>query len=138
MREDKTKIQKIISQFELNEILRFCVGGGSAVVTDFIIYLLLRNCISVSLAKIISYITGAAVGFVINKFWTFESKKFKISEVFKYIVLYCFSAGANALVNKIVLFAFGSVIFAFLCATGTSTIINFMGQKFGVFKKERG
>ena len=29
-------------------------------------------------------------------------------------------------------------IFSFLCATGVSTVLNFLGQKFFVFRSEQG
>ena len=131
-------MKKLIQQLNMMELLKFCVGGGSAVVVDFVVYLLLKNIVQVSTAKAISYVTGAAAGFVINKLWTFQCKKFKVSEIIKYIALYICSAFANTLVNKFVLMLLPSVTFAFLCATGTSTIINFIGQKFFVFRKQRG
>lgn len=124
------------SKFQINEILKFLVGGGSAVIVDAVLYAILKMYIDFSAAKAISYIAGAAVGFVINKLWTFESKNFKIAEILKYIILYICSALANTGVNKFVLWLLPSTIFAFLCATGTSTIINFLGQKFFVFRKE--
>ena len=124
-------------KFDIKEILKFLVGGGSAVIVDAIVYAILKQHINISLAKAISYVTGAAVGFVINKLWTFESKRFKIDEVFKYIVLYVCSALANTGVNRLVLLIIPSTVFAFLCATGTSTIINFLGQKFFVFRKDK-
>ena len=129
-------IKQIKERFDIKEILKFLVGGGSAVITDALVYALLKQSMDVSAAKAVSYIAGAAVGFVINKFWTFGSSKFKVSEILKYIVLYGVSAIANTLVNKMALNIFGSTVFAFLCATGTSTIINFLGQKFVVFKKK--
>lgn len=121
--------------FPKKELLKFCVGGGSAVIVDFFVYLLLKQNIYISVAKIISFVSGAAVGFVINKLWTFESKAFKLSEILKYVLLYACSAIANALVNKGVLVMTDITFFAFLCATGISTIMNFLGQKFFVFKK---
>lgn len=121
--------------FKAKEIGRFLIGGGSAVLVDLIVYQLLRSAIGVTPAKAVSYVAGAAVGFIINKLWTFESKHFRISEIGKYVVLYAISAGANAGVNRIVLTLFGSTMFAFLCATGVSTIMNFLGQKFFVFRK---
>lgn len=124
----KKKIQK-------KEVLRFLVGGGSAVVVDFCVYRLLMLCIDVSAAKVISYIAGAAVGFIINKLWTFESKRFSFGEIGRYCILYMCSAAANAFVNKCVLLVTGIYILAFLMATGVSTIINFLGQKFLVFRK---
>lgn len=131
-------IKKFLSEFSLGQCLKFLVGGGSAVITDALLYALLQGTLGVSAAKAVSYIAGAAVGFVINKLWTFQSKGFSSGEVVKYIILYAFSAGANTLVNRVVLDIFGSSVFAFLCATGTSTVINFLGQKFIVFRKGEG
>ena len=123
-------------RIDIKEILRFLVGGGSAVLTDFITYhLLMRIGVSVDISKAVSYVLGAAVGFVINKLWTFESKEFKISEIIKYIILYACSAAINTFVNSLVLGWFNIYILAFLAATGTSTVINYIGQKFFVFRK---
>lgn len=129
-------VKWIKEKFEIKEILKFLVGGGSAVLVDAVVYALLKCYINLSVAKAISYVAGAIVGFLINKLWTFNSKGFKMSEILKYIVLYACSAIANTFVNKLILVKFGSTVFAFLCATGTSTVINFLGQKFVVFKKK--
>ena len=59
-------------------VLKFLVGGGSAVVVDASVYVALKAYIDIAAAKSISYILGAVVGFIINKRWTFQSKKFKI------------------------------------------------------------
>lgn len=124
------------TNFKIAELLKFIVGGGSAVVIDAVVYAILKIRINVSLSKMISYVAGAAVGFVINKHWTFQSQKFKVAEVVKYVLLYGISAIANAFINKIVLWITSNMILAFFCATGISTVINFLGQKFVVFKKE--
>lgn len=126
---------KVKEKFNLREILKFLVGGGSAVLVDFLVYnLFLFLGAETWVAKTVSYITGAAVGFVINKFWTFGSRSFHGSEIVKYIILYAVSAAANALVNSAVIALLGWKLFAFLAATGTSTIMNFFGQKFFVFR----
>lgn len=127
------KLGKIIN---IKEILKFCVGGGSAVLVDFLVYLLLKQYISVSIAKTASFAVGAIVGFIINKLWTFESKTYKISEIVKYILLYICSASANTLVNKGILLVTEVTLLAFLCATAVSTIMNFIGQKFFVFNNK--
>lgn len=128
-------MKDFLSKFSIKELLKFCVGGGSAVAVDFLLYMILKQHIPFSIAKAISFVAGAIVGFIINKLWTFESKTFKVSEVVKYIILYACSATANTLVNYGVLALFNLTLLAFLCATGTSTIMNFLGQKFFVFKK---
>lgn len=123
-----------MNKIRKKEVLRFLIGGGSAVAVDFIVYHLLMECISVDLSKAISYVVGATVGFVINKLWTFESKSFRTVEVVKYILLYACSAAVNAGVNRLVLSVFANSLLAFLCATGVSTVMNFLGQKFFVFQ----
>lgn len=129
-------VEWIKSKFEIKEILKFLVGGGSAVVVDALFYAILKAYIDFSVAKAISYILGAFVGFIINKLWTFESKKFKVAEIYKYIILYACSALVNTGVNKFVIWIIPSTVFAFLCATGISTVMNFLGQKFLVFRKD--
>ena len=129
-------LNEIFRKFSAKETMKFIVGGASAVLTDFTTYyLMLYLGVYVAYAKCISYILGAIVGFVINKIWTFESKKFKFEEVWKYVILYLVSALTNTLVNQFVLYLIGIKLIAFLVATGFSTIMNFLGQKFIVFKK---
>lgn len=124
------------NQFKMKELLRFLVGGGSAVLVDYVVYkVLLSFCIDTAISKAISFICGSIVGFIINKLWTFESKKFSKSEIFKYTILYTITASINAWINNIVLYLLSIQLFAFLCATVVSTILNFLGQKFFVFKK---
>ena len=129
-------IDKILRRLDYIEIGKFLFGGGSAVFTDFVAYYFLKQYIDVSLAKTISYIIGATVGFVINKNWTFNSRGFSLIEVIKYVLLYLCSAFANTIVNKVVLLMSGYILLAFFCATGFSTIINYLGQKFFVFRKD--
>lgn len=126
---------RFYKNFQIKEILCFLVGGGSAVAIDFIVYILLKSNFSTSMAKTISFILGASVGFVINKLWTFKSRKFCYVEILKYIILYACSAAVNTFVNKGMLSLFHLTVLAFLTATGCSTIINFLGQKFFVFRK---
>jgi putative flippase GtrA len=129
-------IKEKLRTIKKKELIGFLVGGGTAVLVDYSTYYLLMSMgVSVSLSKAISYVLGAAVGFVINKFWAFDSKQFSLREIGSYIILYAISALANTMTNAFALMIISWKIFAFLCATGVSTIINFLGQKFYVFKK---
>ena len=125
------------NKIKKKELLRFLVGGGSAVIVDFIVYkILLYIEINMPVSKAVSYICGAAVGFIINKLWTFESKNFSEMEIIKYILLYMVSAVVNTGVNKLMMGIFNVQVLAFLYATGVSTVLNFLGQKFFVFVKK--
>lgn len=126
------------NKFHLREILKFGVGGGTAVIVDFLFYYILMNIgIERLISKTISFILGATVGFIINKLWTFESKQYNNVEIIKYIMLYLFSSTINGLINQCILEISLNELIAFFCATAVSTIINFIGQKFFVFKKEK-
>ena len=126
---------KMYNKFDKKEIFKFLVGGGTAVIIDFLVYkILMIMGIERTIAKTISFICGSIVGFIINKYWTFKSPKFQIKEILKYTILYIITAFINSQVNKYTLLLFGSEFFAFLCATGVSTILNFLGQKFLIFR----
>lgn len=125
------------NQIKIMELLKFLVGGGSAVIVDYAVYkILLSVSLNMSLAKAVSYVCGACIGFIINKLWTFECKEFSKKEIIKYILLYAVSAGINAGINKSIMMLLEIQLLAFLCATGVSTVINFLGQKFFVFVKK--
>ncbi len=126
------------------EMKRFLVSGGSAVACDTLVYFLLFSFIHPSVAKAISFISGTILAFFLNKFWTFKKPRRSHAEVVKFICLYASTLGANVLVNRLVLDHAAAVVppiepvatqFAFISATGTSTVLNYLGQKFWVFKK---
>lgn len=125
------------------ELKRFLVSGGSAVACDTTVYFLILPWVQPSLAKAISFISGTIVAYLLNKFWTFKKPKRSHIEVLKFIGLYISTLGANVAVNRLTLDHAAAVVpfvkpfetqFAFLAATGTSTVLNYLGQKFWVFK----
>lgn len=125
------------SKIKKKELVRFLFGGGSAVAVDFITYQILLKCgIDMDFAKGISFLCGSIVGFIINKLWTFECKRFSKGEIIKYILLYSCTAMINSFVNRLVFALLSIKIAGFLCATGVSTVLNFLGQKYFVFIRQ--
>lgn len=132
------------------QINRFIIVGIGAVIIDFLTYKLFLGFLTYSVSKTLSFISGAFFAYIANKFFTFEKHKYCHKEISRFIVLYLGTLIANVLVNKISLITLfvilnyfqmpsddyrNIIIFcAFLAATGTSTILNFLGQKFWVFK----
>jgi putative flippase GtrA len=122
-------------------IRRFLVIGVLSVLCDLGTYaLLLRFGLDVSVAKGISYVAGMVFGFFGNKFWTFESPQKSIAEPILYLVLYAVTMGVNVGINALVLNqltgTFGPTLakgVAFLFATGTTTILNFLGMRLLTF-----
>lgn len=131
------------------ELCRFIIAGCCAVGIDCLFYYILSHYINLSIAKGISFLLGTIAAYLINKYYTFEQTKKSKTEIAKFFALYIFTLFANIGVNKISLILLPIIfkyipfldnfemvkLFAFLCATGTSTILNFIGQKFWVFKE---
>jgi len=121
------------------EAARFIVAGAAAVVTDVSVYYALLTVLSHSPAKALSFVVGTVVSYLMNKFWTFRRGGKSYTEMGRFAALYGATLGANVGMNKLTLTLFPSkVFFAFLVATGTSATLNFIGQKWWVFKHGAG
>lgn len=116
------------------EINKFIYAGLAAVGTDFLFYYLLLNLFSHEFSKGISFIIGSVVAFILNKYWTFRKPEKSFIQMIRFGILYCTTLGLNIMSNKIVLDNTNMVFVSFLFATGISTILNFVGQKWWVFK----
>jgi putative flippase GtrA len=116
------------------ELSRFLVAGFSAVGTDLGSYYVLLNLLPHDPAKAISFILGTIVAFIINKYWTFEKHETSVSQILKFGILYTLTLGANVMTNNLVLDLSRHVLLSFLIATGVSTVLNFIGQKWWVFR----
>ncbi len=116
------------------QLSRFLVAGLMAVGTDFVSYLILSNFLPIAVAKGSSFILGSIVAFFVNKRWTFEDSSNTGIAMVQFGILYCCTFFANVGVNHITLMWLpGMKLIAFLAATGTSTVLNFLGMKFLVF-----
>ena len=117
------------------EMGKYLVAGLLALLTDSIVYFIAFHFYSYSIAKSISFLSGTCTAYLVNKYWTFEKKEKSMREVAKFAMLYGSTLIVNVGINKLSLTLFpGSVLFAFLAATGSSTILNFIGQKWWVFR----
>ena len=116
------------------ELKRFLVAGISAVGTDLVTYYILLNYLDTDISKGISFLLGTIVAFIINKYWTFEKKEKSYREIVQFGILYTFTLGANIVTNKFILDIYNITLLAFLIATGVSTVMNFIGQKWWVFR----
>ena len=115
------------------ELNKFLYAGLAAVGTDLLAYYLLLNLLSYEVSKGISFIIGSVVAFIINKYWTFKKPEKSYKEIIQFGVLYGTTLGLNVMTNKIVLDYTDIVLISFIVATGISTILNFVGQKWWVF-----
>lgn len=139
-----SKVTGRIARDLLNhETLRFLVVGCTTVAIDYSTYkLLLLAGLNLSLAKGISFLIGAIFAFYANKAITFQfAGKPSVTQFFRFALLYLTTLGLNVLCNRMALSTLAQLIsnfhvqLAFLFATGVSTVTNFLGMKFIVFRK---
>ena len=115
---------------------RFGIAGCCAVATDFSFYsLFLILGLPTAISKGVSFLSGTAVAYFLNKRFTFQSNQKNMKEPAKFLFLYgltlCINVGANAAILQ----TLGShaKLIGFLGATSISMTLNFIGQKFWVF-----
>ncbi|TSC88414.1 MAG: GtrA-like protein [Microgenomates group bacterium Gr01-1014_16] len=125
----------------LNQIIRFVFVGALAVGVDFVVYfglLFIAPIIPIPLSKAISYISGATVSFVGHRSFVFQAQNHHPRhQILPFIILYASSLIANNLANQVVLNLTQIKVLAWFTAICTSTSMNYLGMKFGVFKKSQ-
>ncbi|MBL7837198.1 MAG: GtrA family protein [Bacteroidetes bacterium] len=144
----------------IKQITKFFIIGVSAVLVDFIVYYVMSDfmAINTDISKAFGFIIGTIYTYFLNKKWTWKhTEKSNKGMVFMFGIVYAVSFIFNLLINKYglaylphnlisltaqssdgkisTLFAIkGEKFLAFFLATVVSAIINFIGQKFLVFK----
>lgn len=125
------KIKKIFKQF-----FSFFSIGIISFLVDFTFYNIFFYMfkIDVNLSKALSYIMGFFNSYFLNKKITFKSKAKGLMEPITFSLLYLSSMAVNYQTHKFLIEFFSGYI-PFFGATFLSVIINFLGLKFLVFKK---
>ena len=88
-------------------------------------------------ASAAGYVAGVVLGFLFNKYWTFGSTSKKhIRDIGSYLAVYTVSLilGLGLLEGQVSFLGFNPLL-ANLVTIGFTTITNFLGTKFFVFKK---
>ena len=125
------------------ELTAFIVVGALTVLVDLAVYrgLVLFDLLTTNRAKAAGFVVGMIFAYFSHKVWTFSHKSHKPGAVWRYVLLYASTLGVNVMVNAYALLAAGEfehvILLAFLLATGTSTVLNFIGMKYFVFRGER-
>lgn len=117
----------------------FLVVGVLTVVIDFCTYRLLlwSGILDVVTAKTAGFLTGTVFAYLANRLWTFRHAQ-SGGSIARFALLYACTLGLNVCINSSVLHLVGSgqaaIGAAFMLATGSSAVLNFLGMKFFVFK----
>tara|TARA_Y100000768_G_C23986735_1_gene689343 strand:- start:1922 stop:2317 length:396 start_codon:yes stop_codon:yes gene_type:complete len=121
------------------EVYRFLIVGICSVSIDFFFYYLIiyLDLLDPNHSKRISFIIGAIFAFYANRHYVFRIDEKKISQYLMFSFLYFISFILNSLVHDYILLMSNLTLLSFLCATFVSTVTNFLGQKFIIFKKKQ-
>jgi putative flippase GtrA len=119
------------------EIIKFIVVGVFAVIIDGTTYALMIRTIGFEhgLSKRLSFILGSVWAFFANKYFTFNSSAPARKEIILFSILYITTYSINGWIHDITWEVSALDWLSFLTATATSTVINYLGQKFVVFHK---
>lgn len=130
----KGKIKKIILD---KSSVRFVLVGGCCTLIDFAIYMLLVDRIGAIWGKGISMGCAMIVNYFLNKFWSFSANNTKAApELVRYVCAQAVNITVNVSVNAISLKLLGVKSIAFILATGIAMTVNYLLQRFWVFKKK--
>jgi len=135
------------------ELIKFTLIGILAVLVDLTVYYLLLNVLPENVAsfasneaisKTISFLCGMVVTYSLNKLWTWKQRDRSNKRLVKFTVLYGVSLFLNVFTNSTLLYILENnqdiydvpfkYFIAFIGATGMSAVVNFVGQKFWVFR----
>ena len=118
-----------------NQILIFIIIGGLATTIDFIIYSYLLDFISINFSKFISMLVSSLFSYFMNKIFTFnKGKNYNSKYLIKFYIIFLLNLLTNIFVNYYAYKWTSIKILAFILATLFGMIVNFIGQKFYVFK----
>ena len=132
---------------EIKIFIKFCIVGlANSIVSTVVFWLCTKLSLPTILCSIISYVAGMLNSWILNSLWTFkQSNKSNKQKIYFVIVNFC----AWLVSTAIIMFLTGELSFlssnvyinnktiAQIIATPFSVIVNFVGNRLLVFKKEK-
>ena len=126
---------KVWKQILGNEIIRFLFVGGCSTGIDFFLYMVISLKYSISLSKGISMLVSSVFSYVLNKKFTFVDKEeLNMRQVIKFYVVFGMNFWTNLSVNYLIYCYTGYKLIAFVFATLCGMTVNYLGQKYFVFR----
>ena len=119
---------------------KFLIVGVIGTVINYLVFYLIYSIWNVHyiLACIVGYISGLFLGFYLNKEWTFKRNDHVFSGkslVLRYMCLYGFTLVVAVLVLYLITeIANVDPLFGYIVSIFCSTVINFYGLKYVVFR----
>lgn len=118
---------------------KFVVVGVASTAVNYGTFYLLLHFLDVHyiVASVTGYIVGLIAGFLLNHSWTFGAGMFDARKLGGYVLVYLLSLGLSSLFLWITVYFYGwNALLANVIAIGISTISNFCGLNYIIYKKK--
>ena len=132
-----------MSRDKLSEPVKFLLVGVINTIVGYGVMFGAYNLLHLDywVSSAANYIIGSICSFLLNKYFTFQARKFSVAELVRFIVciLVCYLVGYG-IARPVVRFIFQAASprvqdnLAMLGGSGVFTVLNFFGQKFFVFR----
>jgi putative flippase GtrA len=120
------------------KIIKFCIVGGINTLITLTIFYTLNKILGANyiFSTVIGYLFGTVNSYILNKKWTFhDDDKRVVFQFAKFAVINSISLGINLLIMYIFVDKlYMDSMLSQVCATGFSTLSNFIGSKIIVFR----
>lgn len=132
--------QKIECPFFIlgSDFYKFIIVGASNTFISFFVFYFLYGTIGVSVfnSQIVSYSAGIVWSFILNRFWTFKSKRDVVKSAFLFVMVQCFLMFFSAyLISNIIKLYDYSAVSVWIFVMALVTVMNFLISKYLVFLK---
>ena len=130
-------MRRLIKRLLNSSVYRFIVVGSCSTGLDFCIYMLLSLKLPITISKGISMICSSVFSYWANKGFTFSNKeKTDIVRIIKFYGVFVLNLTVNVTINYFTYDVTGYKTVAFILATLGGMTVNYLGQRFVVFRKK--
>lgn len=133
-----TQINQILELEIFKQLRRFLVIGGIATIISYSVFSFSIRVLSLHYvwANILAFVMSIIFSYNMNKRWSFEAAAQQRSHLTQYLILYLSSLVVGTIILRITIGLLGIMPeIAFIISLCFTTVINFLGTKFFVFKK---
>lgn len=129
------KTKNLILKFLPADMIRFLFAGGCSTLIDFVIYMVLSEIMLYNTARAVSLMTVAVFSYIVGKEWTFKyKKKASVGHFMKYLITLTANLATNFGLNYFLYSNTGNKIMSYMIAVICAMTINYLLQRFFVFK----
>lgn len=126
---------------ELKQVIQYAITGGAWFWSGYAMFALLYSVLNVYIvpAKIIAYIFGLLVNFVLERFWVFDTRDAR-KELDKVSVRYVLLSGVNLGIDTFIVWGLAQLgltpYLGQFVSAGFFTVWNYLWYRFWVFTKK--